>query len=221
MDDSIPHCLSKRSTNKRVIREVPLESDEDATGGGIASENTEQNNSNFDGERAKEEENSPDTMMIYDDDSPTLAEEGEEGKEIKLTTNNSNIITTIKSSLIGSTSTIKAETTTKETIYPPKNLTNEKNKSEKSLKVLEEMKKLSGTGKLLTIGKNEIQEAVGINNNSEKTTETIKIESIKNEDSNKSKSHRRNCNSELLRRIILEVFNDNVSCFDIFKHLFF
>ncbi|KAF7635635.1 Ground-like domain-containing protein, partial [Meloidogyne graminicola] len=96
--DSNPHC---QQPNKRVLRQVTLDSDEDATGGGIA---TEQNN--FDMEGAKEEENSPDTMMVYDDDSPVT----EEAEEIKTTTNNQQQTTnTIKPF----ESTIKSETTTK------------------------------------------------------------------------------------------------------------
>uniref|UniRef100_A0A1I8B1S0 Ground-like domain-containing protein n=1 Tax=Meloidogyne hapla TaxID=6305 RepID=A0A1I8B1S0_MELHA len=202
-DDSAPHCILKRSSNKRTIREVPFDSDEDATGGGTASADNAEQNSNFDGDGAKEEENPPDTMMIYDDDSPVTESEAKEGKDIKTTANNQQQTSTIKSTIGSSTSTtIKAETTKITTNNLTKNLTN--NKSEKSPKVLEEMKKLSGKGKLVTLNSDKNETPVGINNNinSEKV-------SFKNEENNKSKSHRRNCNSELIRRIILEVFNDN------------
>uniref|UniRef100_A0A915NA97 Ground-like domain-containing protein n=1 Tax=Meloidogyne javanica TaxID=6303 RepID=A0A915NA97_MELJA len=65
-----------QSSSRRIIRQAPFDSDEDATGGASPD------NGNFDGEGAKEEENSPDTMMIYDDDSPVTEEsEGKEGKE--------------------------------------------------------------------------------------------------------------------------------------------
>uniref|UniRef100_A0A915MUU4 Ground-like domain-containing protein n=1 Tax=Meloidogyne javanica TaxID=6303 RepID=A0A915MUU4_MELJA len=65
-----------QSSSRRIIRQAPFDSDEDATGGASPD------NGNFDGDGAKEEENSPDTMMIYDDDSPVTEEsEGKEGKE--------------------------------------------------------------------------------------------------------------------------------------------
>ncbi|KAF7623582.1 Ground-like domain-containing protein, partial [Meloidogyne graminicola] len=123
--DSNPHC---QQPNKRVLRQVTLDSDEDATGGGIA---TEQNN--FDMEGAKEEENSPDTMMVYDDDSPVT----EEAEEIKTTTNNQQQTTNTIKPL---ESTIKSETTTKVIKNISKNLIN---KNEKTPKALDETKKLA------------------------------------------------------------------------------
>nr|CAD2185047.1 unnamed protein product [Meloidogyne enterolobii] len=97
-----------QSSSRRIIRQAPFDSDEDATGGASPD------NGNFDGDGAKEEENSPDTMMIYDDDSPVTEEsEGKEGKEVKVTTtNNQQQQTSTIKTTISSTSTIKPETIT-------------------------------------------------------------------------------------------------------------
>lgn len=131
--------------------------------------------------------------MIYDDDSPVTEEsEGKEGKEVKVTTTNNQQhqqqTSTIKTT-ISSTSTIKPETIT--TNNAPKNIT----KIEKKL-----------AGKLETLNSDKNITFPGINNINIKSEKA----SIKNEENYKSKIHRKNCNSEVIRRIILEVFNDNV-----------
>ncbi|CAK5008622.1 unnamed protein product [Meloidogyne enterolobii] len=172
-----------QSSSRRLIRQAPFDSDEDATGGASPD------NGNFDGEGAKEEENSPDTMMIYDDDSPVTEEsEGKEGKEVKVTTTNNQQQTSTIKTTIASTSTIKPETIT--TNNTPKNIT----KIEKKL-----------AGKLETLNSDKNTTFPGINNINIKSEKA----SIKNEENFKSKIHRKNCNSEVIRRIILEVFNDN------------
>nr|CAD2197905.1 unnamed protein product [Meloidogyne enterolobii] len=130
--------------------------------------------------------------MIYDDDSPVTEEsEGKEGKEVKVTTTNNQQhqqqTSTIKTT-ISSTSTIKPETIT--TNNAPKNIT----KIEKKL-----------AGKLETLNSDKNITFPGINNINIKSEKA----SIKNEENYKSKIHRKNCNSEVIRRIILEVFNDN------------
>uniref|UniRef100_A0A915P280 Ground-like domain-containing protein n=1 Tax=Meloidogyne floridensis TaxID=298350 RepID=A0A915P280_9BILA len=130
-----------QSSSRRIIRQAPFDSDEDATGGASPD------NGNFDGDGAKEEENSPDTMMIYDDDSPVTEEsEGKEGKEN---------ITKIEKKLAGKLETLNSD---KNITFP------------------------------------------GINNINIKSEKA----SIKNEENYKSKIHRKNCNSEVIRRIILE-----------------